>query len=214
MRTKTQRLMWRGAGMLVGVLALSSLAGSVRNVTADDEPDALAGPALVSELRAVIRERDALLGESEVKDIRLLRYEAVFAYSTQHGIPADLAAAIYDIALAEGLEPDLAFRLVYVESRFNERALSPVGAVGYAQVMPSTARLYEPGLTYEQLFERDTNLRLGFRYLQDLRKRYSGDLRMALLAYNRGPARVQELLELGIDPSNGYAVQVMGEARR
>ena len=214
MRTKTQRLMWRGAGMLVGVLALSSLAGSVRNVTADDEPDALAGPALVSELRAVIRERDALLGDNEVKDIRLLRYEAVFAYSAQHGIPADLAAAIYDIALAEGLEPELAFRLVYVESRFNERALSPVGAVGYAQVMPSTARLYEPGLTYEQLFERDTNLRLGFRYLQDLRKRYSGDLRMALLAYNRGPARVQELLELGIDPSNGYAVQVMGEARR
>jgi soluble lytic murein transglycosylase-like protein len=200
--------------MLVGVLILSGMAGLARNVTADEEPDVLGSPAIVSELRSVIRERDALLGENEVQDIKILRYEAVFAYSSQHDVPANLAAAIYDIALSEGLEPMLAFRLVYVESRFTQRAVSHAGAVGYTQVMPSTARLYEPGLTYEQLFDQDTNLRLGFRYLQDLRKRYAGDLRLALLAYNRGPGKVQELLAQGVDPSNGYAVEVMGEARR
>lgn len=213
MRTETQRLTWRGAAILGAALILSGIGGVARNVTANDEPQPLAGPIVMSEVRSLIEERDALRGENAVQRIQLTRYEAVFEHSAAYRIPADLAAAIYDIALAEGLEPDLAFPLVKVESWFNQRAVSPAGAVGYTQIMPSTARLYEPGLTYEQLFDRDTNLRLGFRYLQDLRKRYSGDLRLALLAYNRGPGKVRDLLEQGVDPGNGYARSVM-EARR
>src|SRR3989454_8132498 len=91
---------------------------------------------------------------------------------SRSGFPADLAAATYDIALAEGVDPVLAFRLVRVESGFNPRAKSREGALGLTQVLPSTARLYEPGLTTSQLYERDTNLRLGFRYLHDLLERY------------------------------------------
>ena len=62
------------------------------------------------------------------------------------------------------MEPGLAFRLVRVESRFDTRAKSTAGAVGLTQILPSTARLYEPGLTPRQLYDRDTNLRLGFRF--------------------------------------------------
>src|SRR5213078_4186688 len=95
---------------------------------------------------------------------------------------------------------------------------SGVGAIGYTQVLPSTARLYEPGLTTAQLYDRGTNLRLGFRYLRDLLERYEGNadakLRLALLAYNRGPARVQELLDAGKDPQNGYAAALMKGYRR
>jgi len=133
-------------------------------------------------------------------------------------IAADLAAAIYDVALAEGVDPALAFRLVKVESAFNPKAKSKVGAIGYTQVLPSTARLYEPGLTTAQLYDRGTNLRLGFRYLRDLLERYEGNadakLRLALLAYNRGPGRVQELLDAGKDPQNGYAAALMKGYRR
>ena len=112
------------------------------------------------------------------------------------------------------MDPALAFRLVQVESHFTAMAQSPAGALGYTQILPSTAWLYEPGLTVQGLFERETNLRLGFRYLRDLLERYEGDdpesqLRLALLAYNRGPARVQQLLEAGRDPQNGYAATVM-----
>src|SRR5947208_2787361 len=87
-----------------------------------------------------------------------------------------------------------------------------------AQVVPSTARLYEPGLTMQQLYDRNTNLRLGFRYLRDLLERYEGTpeakLRLALLAYNRGPSKVQELLDAGRDPQNGYATHIMKGYRR
>jgi soluble lytic murein transglycosylase-like protein len=35
------------------------------------------------------------------------------------------------------------------------------------------------------------------------------DMRMALLAYNRGPARVGRLVAMGRDPSNGYASRIL-----
>jgi soluble lytic murein transglycosylase-like protein len=69
--------------------------------------------------------------------------------------------------------------------------------------------LYEPGLTTQQMFQRETSLRVGFRYLRDLLERYDGNLERALLAYNRGPGKVEELLGAGKDPRNGYSTNVM-----
>jgi soluble lytic murein transglycosylase-like protein len=80
--------------------------------------------------------------------------------------------------------------------------------------MPNTAFWLQPGLTRDQLFEQDTNLRLGFRYLRMMLQQYSGDLHLALLAYNRGPGRVDEILRAGGDPSNGYSLRVRNGARR
>jgi soluble lytic murein transglycosylase-like protein len=157
---------------------------------------------------------EAARGELEVARVQLNRADAVMGYSAQHRIAADLAAAIYDVALSEGIDPDLAYRLVWVESRFKPRAKSSAGALGLTQVLPSTARLYEPGLTTDQLYDRDTNLRLGFRYLRDLLERYNNDLETALLAYNRGPGKVDGLLHRGKDARNGYAESVMNGYRR
>ena len=168
---------------------------------------------MLSELRALRQELDAKQGELEVARLQLDRANAVIAYSTEYKITADLAAAIYDVALSEQLNPGLAFPLVKIESNFTVRAKSKVGALGLTQVLPSTARLYEPGLTNEQLYDRETNLRLGFRYLRDLLERYDGNLERALLAYNRGPARVEELLAAGRDPRNGYSADVLKRYR-
>jgi hypothetical protein len=137
------------------------------------------------------------------------RRHRIFTFATRYRISNDLSAAIYDAAVAERIEPELAFRLVRVESEFRERARSPVGAVGLTQLMPATARAVQPGVTREQLYDRKTNLRIGFRYLRSLVRQYKGDLRLALLAYNRGPLAVQNELALGLDPTNGYESQVM-----
>jgi soluble lytic murein transglycosylase-like protein len=142
----------------------------------------------------------------------LSRIRSIMAYSEAYRIPADLAAAIHRVALLEGVEPDLAFRLVQTESGFRQRATSPLGAIGYTQLLPSTAAWLEPGIKEGRLYDRDTNLRLGLRYLRQLLDRYDADPRLALLAYNRGPAVVRARLARGEDPGNGFADRVLGAA--
>jgi soluble lytic murein transglycosylase-like protein len=149
-------------------------------------------------------------GELAIQRAKVERLETALERSAQYRIPADLAMAIEDIALAEGIEPHLAFEIVRVESNFNPNAVSPAGALGLAQVMPATAEIYRPGITREQLFDRDTNLRIGFRFFRYLLTIYDGDVRIALQAYNRGPTRVNRMLAAGEDPGFGYAGMVLG----
>jgi soluble lytic murein transglycosylase-like protein len=179
-------------------------------------PEEKSLPAAVLEQR-LHRAEGALAarsGELELARLELNRMTAIVQHSAQHRIPADLASTIYDVAIAEGVDPALAFSLVRVESGFTHRAVSSAGAVGLTQVMPSTAFWLQPGLTYNELFEPHTNLRLGFRYLRLMLEQYNGDMHLALLAYNRGPNRVDDILRSGGDPSNGYVGMVRSAMRR
>jgi soluble lytic murein transglycosylase-like protein len=198
---RSRRLLLRaGAGALLVLL------GAAVVVEPQQEDGSLARESLLlRELRQARQSLQARDGEIELVQLELNRMQAIFDHSRRYRIPADMAAAIYDIALSEGIDPALAFSLVRVESGFMRSAVSSAGAVGLTQVMPSTARWLDPDLAYTDLFERDTNLRLGFRYLRMLIEQYRGDLHLALLAYNRGPNRVDEILRSGGDPSNGYA---------
>lgn len=163
-----------------------------------------------SELEQRSDELRSLKGELALREIQRERLQRIQTFSTRHDVPAGLAASVHDVALAEGVRPELAFRLIETESSFRRDAVSEAGAVGYTQVKPSTAVWLQPGLTYEELFETETNLRLGFRYLALLDRQYE-DERLALLAYNRGPTRVGDLLAMGRDPSNGYASRILAE---
>jgi len=130
-------------------------------------------------------------------------------FSARYRIPADLSAAIYDIALSEQIQPALAFRLVQVESEFRQHARSDKEAIGYTQLRLATARFYAPGITAQELEQRDVNLRIGFRFLHDMLKQFDNNIDHALLAYNRGPTTVANILAQGGDPANGYARKVL-----
>lgn len=147
---------------------------------------------------------DSMRGELDLAKAQLDRSAKIFSYSSRYKIGADLAANIVDVSSAEGIDPELAFRLVKLESDFNPRATSSVGAVGLTQVMPSTARFYVKGITREGLYDPNTNLRVGFRYLRGLVREYHGDVNLALLVYNRGPVAVEKARAEGDNPSNGY----------
>ncbi len=138
----------------------------------------------------------------------LTRWHRIYTYTMRYRVKPDLARRIYDASVAAGIEPELGFRLVRVESVFNPRAQSPVGALGLTQLMLGTAREFEPNVTREELLDPDVNLRIGFRYLRALIREYK-DLRIALLVYNRGPGAVQNALAMGLNPANGYESIVM-----
>lgn len=165
--------------------------------------------AMEEELRATTAELQRVRGRMAVRHIQVQRLQRIQQLSAEYGVPADLASSIFDIAQAEGLQPEVGFRLVEIESSFRRLAVSSKGAVGYTQIKPTTAAGLEPGVTREQLFDTETNLRLGFRYLSLLMERHEGDQRLALLSYNQGPNRVGSLLAMGRDPGNGYARKIL-----
>lgn len=86
-----------------------------------------------------------------------------------------------------GVDPSLFTSLITAESNWNPKAVSRVGAQGFGQVMPETAR--QPGFGVTPLanpFDGQENLRFSADYLSKLMQRYNGDTRRALAAYNWG----------------------------
>jgi soluble lytic murein transglycosylase-like protein len=204
---------WSRVQQPAGLLAVAGFAFVLGSQLAA-RPEGSRLAALENEVERSRVALKARQGELALVRLELSRIQEIMEYSQQYAIPADLASQINDIALAEGVAPSLGYRLVKVESGFYSRAISPKGAVGLAQLMPETAFDLDPTLDYRDLFDQETNLRLGFRYLRWLIDRYDGDLRLALLAYNRGLGTVDSIRQAGGDPANGYARAVLGDGTR
>ena len=102
-------------------------------------------------------------------------------------------ARLKPVFAAEKVPPELVW-LAEVESSFDPRARSPVGAAGLFQLMPDTARRY--GLRtwpLDQRLKPETSGRAAAQYLRYLRTRFK-DWRLVLAAYNAGEGTVQNLL--------------------
>ncbi len=86
---------------------------------------------------------------------------------------------------ASGYPAWIALRQVEIESNWNPDAVSPAGAIGVAQVMPTTAA--QPGYGCEPFNPRDWRQSLSFlaQYMAQLKQR-TGEWSTALLAYNVG----------------------------
>ncbi len=204
-----QRVLVRGGLLLTTAAVIGALAGWTERVRAADEAVPV-NPGLVARrIGSLGAQLESARGETALMRLELERARAIIDNSTRYQIPADLAADVYDIALAEGIDPALGFQLVKIESSFRASARSSMDALGYTQIQLPTARFYDPAVTEKQLFERETNLRLGFRFLRDLLVRFDHDTHLALLAYNRGPAKVAGILARGGDPANGYSDAVL-----
>ena len=98
----------------------------------------------------------------------------------------EVDALVASAASRERIDPRLIRVVMQIESAFRPCAVSSKGARGLMQLMPGTAR--EDGV--RDPFNARQNVAAGARYLRDLMDRYDGDLRLALSAYNAGPATV------------------------
>ncbi len=107
--------------------------------------------------------------------------------------PAAAVAGEYGSLIAEaarrhGVDPALIAGVIEAESGFNAKAVSPAGAQGLMQLMPSTAR----GLGVADALDPAQNVMGGAKLLRQLLDRYKGDARLALAAYNAGPGAVDQ----------------------
>ncbi len=86
-----------------------------------------------------------------------------------------------------GVDSLLLASIVEAESSFRPDAVSTKGALGLMQLMPLHFDPIDPTL---DPLDPKVNLDYGARYLRDLRKRYDGDLELALAAYHAGPGTI------------------------
>lgn len=96
---------------------------------------------------------------------------------------------------AKGVDPYLIAAIIREESQYDVKAVSRVGAIGLMQVMPATAnnvaqRIGLPQVGRDDLFDQETNIRIGVRYVEQLLEQFSGDLAYTIAAYNAGPIAV------------------------
>jgi len=101
----------------------------------------------------------------------------------------DVCRTLEQAAAENALPVEFFARVIWQESRFNARAVSPKGAAGIAQFMPQTASWH--GLA--DPFNPVEALRHSASYLRELRDQF-GNLGLAAAAYNAGPGRVSEWL--------------------
>lgn len=134
------------------------------------------------------------------------RAECITDRSERYGIERRLSAEVFRAAERHGVPPDLFYAVVSAESSFRPGVVSRMGAVGLAQVKPSTAAELRPGLERWELFAPRVNLDVGAKYLRRLLDRYGGNRASALAAYNVGPARLARASETG-EPNGGRYVR-------
>ena len=95
---------------------------------------------------------------------------------------------IRQAAQHHGVSEGLVKAIMHTESGFNIHARSPVGAQGLMQLMPATARRFNVSNAYDP----QQNIFGGVKYLSWLLKRFNGDTRLAIAAYNAGEGNVDK----------------------
>lgn len=100
----------------------------------------------------------------------------------------ELSKMIGDAAEKNGIEPAVVREVARQESGFRPCAVSPKGAEGLMQLMPSTQDQFQVIDPFSPIASIDA----GTKLLKQLLDRYHGDLSLALSAYNAGAAAVDK----------------------
>lgn len=101
-----------------------------------------------------------------------------------------LRQAIYEESARYRIDPNLVLALVWQESGFKLNAVSAKNARGPLQLMPQTAARFG----VRNPHDAKESVRGGVRYLVELLDRFSGNVSLALAAYNAGELSVEAYL--------------------
>ena len=124
---------------------------------------------------------------------------------------ATKAEVITHYARRYGVNENLVYAVIQVESKFNSKAVSKAGARGLMQLMPGTAA--EMGV--KDIFDVAQNIAGGTQYLSKMLDIFNQDMTLALAAYNAGPSVVKHYG--GVPPyteTKEYVVKVKGALKK
>lgn len=112
---------------------------------------------------------------------------------------------VKNFAPRKTIEKELVMAITRQESQFKKDAKSPAGALGYMQVLPSTAKQVSKQLRLSYSLSKLTNdgeynMQIGSAYLAGLINSYDGYYPLAIAAYNAGPGRVRQWMKEFGDP--------------
>jgi len=114
--------------------------------------------------------------------------EKEVALPPEEVLPRSLSTITEDIASEHGISPRLVKSIIWTESQGDPRKVSPKGAKGLMQLMPAVMQHYKVSDPYDPV----ANIRAGVQYFCNLLEEFSGDLPLALAAYNAGPTAVRK----------------------
>jgi soluble lytic murein transglycosylase-like protein len=100
--------------------------------------------------------------------------------------PSEWDTHIFVTSSKYEVDPALVKAIIHTESAFNPYAVSPKGAEGLMQLMPETAGMLEVA----DSFDPEANIDGGVRYFKYLLKKFNGNIKLSLAAYNAGETNV------------------------
>lgn len=131
-------------------------------------------------------------GTVDVPADSVVRYEPeeifapIAAKAPEVELSVPFAEFIRAAAKKYSLDAQLLARVVQAESNFNPRAISNRNAQGLMQIIPSTGSR----LALRNPFDPAQSIEAGAHYLRQMLDKFSGNVELALAAYNAGPDRV------------------------
>jgi soluble lytic murein transglycosylase-like protein len=120
--------------------------------------------------------------------------------------PPAFSQDVERIAAQHEVPAALIHSVIKVESDYNPWAVSPKGALGLMQLIPSTARRF--GVA--DAFDPVENIRGGAKYLKYLLDLYGGDYALTLAAYNAGEAAVARYGDVPPFPETRNYLKLVG----
>lgn len=153
-------------------------------------------------LTKTANERPAVLTQSySVQDTGFTN-----ALSQKLNVPSSMDSIFKEAASTYQVPENLLKAVAKAESNFNAKAVSKAGAQGVMQLMPATAK----SLGVTNSFDARQNIMGGAKYLSSMLKKYDGNVKLALAAYNAGSGNVDKYN--GVPPfkeTQNYVVKVM-----
>ncbi|WP_295156918.1 lytic transglycosylase domain-containing protein [uncultured Ruminococcus sp.] len=141
----------------------------------------------------------------EMKDKTEEYVPSGFTYSTDYEEYVEKYSEEFEV------DPVLIFSVIKVESNFQPRATSNVGARGLMQLMEEAYdwvkfRLDDDSESFDDMYDPETNIRYGTYYLSFLMERYDGSIDLTAAAYHCGMGQVDSWLEDGTISAENFDV--------